>query len=136
MLQLHQYHHQYHHQYQVENVLRLWCHHDMNLLWVLNRESTVNLPLEIQGGALAPSRTTTITFCSGTGYYCTTMRILTKLHTPFPIKKFEIRFSYLLEISPLQEMDKSLISPISPTSGLMSAPLRWNRTYQEHQDGE
>ena len=59
-----------------------------------------------------------------------------KLHTPFPIKKFEIRFAYLLDISPLQEMDKSLISPISPTSGLMSAPLRWNRTYHEHQDGE
>ena len=57
-----------------------------------------------------------------------------KLHTPFPIKKFEIRFSYLLEISPLQEMDKSLISPISPTSGLMSAPLRWNRTYHEHHE--
>ena len=56
--------------------------------------------------------------------------------TPFPIKKFEIRLSYLLEISPVQEMDKSLISPISPTSGLMSAPLRWNRTYHEHQDGE
>ena len=59
-----------------------------------------------------------------------------KLHTPFPIKKFEIRLSYLLEISPLQEMDKSLISPISPTSGLMSAPLWLNMTYQEHEDVE
>ena len=59
-----------------------------------------------------------------------------RILTPFPIKKFEIRFAYLLEISPLQEMDKSWISPISPTSGLMSAPLWWNRTYQEHQDVE
>ena len=59
-----------------------------------------------------------------------------KLHTPFPIKRFEIRFACLFELSPLQEMDKSWISPISPTSGLMSAPLWWNRTYQEHEDVE
>ena len=36
--------------------------HDMNLPYVSGRESTVNLPLEIQGGALAPSRATTLSF--------------------------------------------------------------------------
>ena len=41
----------------------------MNLPSVLGRESTVNLPLEIQGGALAPPHTTTLSFSEPSRYY-------------------------------------------------------------------
>ena len=53
-----------------------------------------------------------------------------------PDKKIEVRSAYPFGIIPLQGMDKSWISPRIPISGLMSAPLWWNRTYSAHQDVE